>query len=156
MLHLKPLQVCAASLLLSGAASAFAADLEISRSISLEKNVDVTVDKSIDVDKKVDVSIDRSKRVENSFNRDEKISYDNNLFAYPIAETTLDGTVTDNSVNTGGKALKQETQQLNQASASGNALQGFRGVNSGGNVNAGANSLVQTSVTISAVVVRAF
>lgn len=154
MLHCKCLQISAALALLTATAPVFAADLEI------EKNVDVSVERTTSIEKSVDVAVDKSKTIDDSFNKilvqpvDEKITYEKNVLAQPVAENVLEGTVTHNSVNTGGKALKQDTQQLNQASASGNALQGFRGVNAGGNVNAGANSLVQSSVSISAVVVQ--
>ena len=97
-----------------------------------------------------------------SFNEDKSVNdsfnIDKSIFADPVAAAKLDATVTGNRALAKNVAFaeKDNLQTQQSASISGNSLEGFRGINTGANVNSGANSVVQTSASVAAVVIGSF
>jgi hypothetical protein len=104
-----------------------------------------------------DNSVDASLHSKNSFNTDNSFNVSNNVLAFPVAAGVLLGSVTGNTVIVAALATTGATASAyadTYVTLSDNALQGFTGVNSM-NVNAGANSLQQSNVSIAVVSVGA-
>jgi hypothetical protein len=101
----------------------------------------------------MDASQDASYKSKNSYNTTHSFNTSGNIFAAPVAVGILHGAVCGNAVGAGSLAAPHGTATTSanaSVTLSGSTLQGFAGVNSM-NVNAGANSLQQSNVSISVV-----
>jgi hypothetical protein len=178
---IRKIALTAASTLLMTSA-AFAADVDVDKSAFVDATAVDVRKTEVDVKQNVDVEIDKSKTARDSFNKtleidksqtakdsfnntsvfeskssfdskssssfDSSTHIDRSIFAKPVAVGVLKGAVTKNAV------ISQVAVAANtDLDISSSAFQGFTGVNNG-NINAGANSLQQSNVSIAVVSTR--